>query len=115
MEESVNQKKASSKESNLSIFSSGSNSEPRRKFLWRRRNYYSLLNLRTIYDDNGFETKKLVKIELGEDAILNNPVDSGSPISFLKKNVVYEIKLRDPQLKFLPVDKKEPCSSLRLH
>ena len=50
---------------------------------------YSLLNIRTIYDTNGMETKKLVNIGLGDDAIvyLIIPVDSASPVSFLKQNV----------------------------
>ena len=50
---------------------------------------YSVLNIRTIYDDNGLETKKLVNIGSGEDAIVNMniPVDSASPVSFLKMNV----------------------------
>ena len=69
---------------------------------------YSVLNIRTIYDTNGLETKKLVNIGLGDDAIvnLNIPVDSASPVSFLKKNVLHELKLRNPQLKIHPVEKK---------
>ena len=68
----------------------------------------SVLNIRTIYDDNGIETKKLVIIGLCEDAILNMniPVDSASPVSLLKQNALHELKLRVPQLKILPVDKK---------
>ena len=31
-------------------------------------------------------------------------VDSGSPVSFLKKNIIHELKQRDPYLKILPVD-----------
>ena len=69
---------------------------------------YSVLNIRTIYDTNGLETKKLVNIGLGDDAIvnLNIPVDSASPVSLLKQNVLHELKLRNPQLKIHPVDKK---------
>ena len=69
---------------------------------------YSVLNIRTIYDTNGLETKKLVNIGLGDDAIvyLNIPVDSASPVSFLKQNVLHELKLRNPQLKIQTVDKK---------
>ena len=69
---------------------------------------YSVLNIRTIYDTNGLETKKLVNIGLGDDAIvnLNVPVDSASPVSFLKQNVLHELKLRNPQLKIQPVEKK---------
>ena len=69
---------------------------------------YSVLNIRTIYDTNGLETKKVVNIGLGDDAIvnLNIPVDSASPVSFLKQNVLHELKLRNPQLKIHPVEKK---------
>ena len=54
------------------------------------------------------ETKKLVNIGLGDDEIvnLNIPVDSASPVSFLKQNVLDELKLRNPQLKIHPVEKK---------
>ena len=69
---------------------------------------YSVPNIRTIYDTNGLETKKLVNIGLEDDAIvnLNIPVDSASPVSFLKQNVLHELKLRNPQLKIHPVEKK---------
>ena len=69
---------------------------------------YSVLNIQTIYDDNCLETKKLVKIGFGEDASVNMniPVDSASPVSFLKVNVFHQLKLRDPQLKTLPVNNK---------
>ena len=69
---------------------------------------YSVLNIRTIYDTNGMEAKKLVNIGLGDDAIinLNIPVDSASPVTFLKQNVLHELKLRNPRLKIHPVDKK---------
>ena len=54
------------------------------------------------------ETKKLVNIGLGDNAIvnLNIPVDSASPVSFLKQKVLHKMKLRNPQLKIHPVDKK---------
>ena len=69
---------------------------------------YSVLNIRTIYDTNGLETKKLVNIGLGEDAIvnLNILVDSASSVSFLRQNVLDELKLRNPQLKIHQADKK---------
>ena len=43
---------------------------------------------------------------LGEDAIvkMNIAVDSASPVSFLKQNVLHELKLRN--LKILPIEKK---------
>ena len=68
----------------------------------------SVLNIRTIYDDNGLETKKFVNIGIGEDAIVNMniPVDSASPVSFLKQNVLLDLKLRDPKLKIQPIDTK---------
>ena len=39
-------------------------------------------------------------------------VDSGSPVSFLKNNIIHELKQRDPYLKILPVDQatKDVCS-----
>ena len=69
---------------------------------------YSVLNIRTIYYTNGLKTKKLVNIGLGDDAIvkLNIPINSASPVSFLKQKVLHELKLRNPQLKIHPVDKK---------
>ena len=69
---------------------------------------YSVLNIKTIYDTDGLETKKLVNIGLGEDAIvnLNIPVDLASTVNFLKQNVLHELKLRNPRLKIHPVDKK---------
>ena len=69
---------------------------------------YSVLNIRTIYNTNGLETKKLVNIGLGEDAIvsLNILVVSASSVSFLRPNVLHELKLRNPQLKMVQVDKK---------
>ena len=59
---------------------------------------YSVLNIRTIYDTNDVETKKLFNIGRGDDAIvnLNIPVDSASPVSFLKQNNLYELKLKNP-------------------
>ena len=37
---------------------------------------------------------------------INIPVDSASPVSFLKQNFLHKIKLRYPNLKFYPVDKR---------
>ena len=69
---------------------------------------YSVLNIRTIYDTNGMETKKLVNIGLGDNAIvnLNIPVHLASSVSFLKQNVRHELKLRNSYLKIHSVDKK---------
>ena len=68
---------------------------------------YSVLNVTTIFDNDGKELKKLLNIGLGKEnqVILNIQVDSASPVSFLKKNVLHELKLRDPYLKIYPVDK----------
>ena len=69
---------------------------------------YSLLNIRTIHDQNSLETKKLVNIGLGEASIVNMniPAGSASPLSFLKQKVLHELKRREPQLNILPVDTK---------
>ena len=41
---------------------------------------------------------------------MNIAVDSASPVSFLKQNVLHELKLRYPNLKNYPVEKKlETC------
>ena len=68
---------------------------------------YSVLNVTTIFDNDGKELKKLLNIGLGKEnqVIFNIQVDSASPVSFLKKNVLHELKLRDPYLKTYPVDK----------
>ena len=48
-----------------------------------------------------------MNIGLGKEnqVILKIQVDSASPVSFLKKNVLHELKLRDHYLKIYPVDK----------
>ena len=68
---------------------------------------YSVLNVTTIFDNDGKELKKLLIIGLGKEnqVVLNMQVDSASPVIFLKKNVLHELKLRDPYLKIHPVDK----------
>ena len=45
---------------------------------------------------------------MGDDAIvnLNIPVDSTSPVSYLKQNVLRKLNLRNPHLKTHPVEKK---------
>ena len=61
----------------------------------------------TLCDDNlGKELKKLLNIGLGKQnqVILNIQVDSASPVSFLKQNILHELKLRDPYVKIYPVD-----------
>ena len=72
------------------------------------KNYdYSVLTITTIFDDNGKELKKLLKIGLEKEnqVILNIQVDSNSPVSFLKTKILNELKLRNPHLKIYPVDK----------
>ena len=73
----------------------------------RENDDYSVLNVTTVFDDDGKELEKLLNIGLGKEnqVILNIQVDSASPISHLKKNVLHELKLRDPYLKIHPVDK----------
>ena len=69
---------------------------------------FSVLSVRTIYDKNGLETKKLLNLGIGWDMIVNMniPVDSASPVSFLIQNVLHEIKLRYPNLKIYQVEKR---------
>ena len=70
--------------------------------------YYSVLNIRATYDDIGLESKSFLNNGLGEYAIVNKNIslDSASPVSSLKQNVLHKLKMRDPQLKIHPVDKK---------
>ena len=72
--------------------------------------YYSVLSLsvRTIYDQNGLETKKLLITGLGWERIIhmNILVDSANPVSFLKQNVWYELKLRYTNIKIQAVNKR---------
>ena len=69
---------------------------------------FSVLSVRTIYDENQLETKKLLNIGLGWEIIVNMNivVNSASPVSFLKQNVLHELKLRYPNLKISPVEKR---------
>ena len=69
---------------------------------------FALLSLRTLYDQNGLETKRTLIIRLGSEMIvsMNITVDSASPVSFLKQNVIHELKLRCPNLKNHPVNKR---------
>ena len=69
---------------------------------------FSVLSVRTIYDKNGLETKKLLNLGIGWVMIVNMniPVDSASPVSFLKQNVLHEIKLRYPNLKIHALEKR---------
>ena len=69
---------------------------------------HSVLNKRFISDDFGLEAKATRKnwMRRGRNCNMNIAVDLASPVSFLKQNVLHELKLRDPQLKILPLDKK---------
>ena len=69
---------------------------------------FSVLSVRTIYDKNGLETKKLLNVGIGWDMIVNMniPVDSANPVSFLKQTVVHQIKFRYLNLKINPVEKR---------
>ena len=68
---------------------------------------YSVINATTIFGEDGKELKKLLNIGLGKEnqVILYIQVDSARPVSFLKKKVLHELKLRDPYLKIYPMDK----------
>ena len=67
----------------------------------------TVLNVTTNFDNDGKELKNLLNIGLGKEnqVNLNIKVDSASPVSFLKKNVLHELILRDSYLKTYPVDK----------
>ena len=54
----------------------------------------SVLNVTTIYDDQGKELKKPLNIGQGSknQVVLKIQVDSASPVSFLKQNVLHELK-----------------------
>ena len=68
---------------------------------------YSVLKFTTIFDNDSKELKKLLNIGLGKEnqVTLKIQVNSTSPVSFLKKNVLHELKLRDLYVKIYPVDK----------
>ena len=64
--------------------------------------------LRTVVNHEGLELKKTLKVSLGNF----NPycteiqIDSASPVvSFMKKDLLHELKIRDRFLKLEPVDK----------
>ena len=63
---------------------------------------FVVLSLRTLYDQNGLETKRTLNIGLGSEMI----VIMNIPVSFLKQNVLHELKLRCPNLKNHPVNKR---------
>ena len=69
---------------------------------------FSVLGVGTIYDKNGLETKKKLNLAFGWELIVNMniPVDSASPVSFLKQNVLHELELRYLNLKTYPVEKR---------
>ena len=69
---------------------------------------FAVLSLRTLYDQNGLETKRTPNIGLGSEmiVIMNIHVDSASPVSLLKQNMIHELKLRCPSLKNHPVNKR---------
>ena len=71
---------------------------------WQKK----VLSVKTTYDENGLETKKLLNIGLGWEMIVNMniPVYSASPVSFIKQNILHELKLRCSNLNFYPVERK---------
>ena len=62
--------------------------------------------MRTVFNHEGLELKKTLKVSLGNF----NPycteiqIDSASPVSFMKKDLILELKIRDRFLKLEPVD-----------
>ena len=62
--------------------------------------------VRTVFNHEGLELKKTLKVSLGNF----NPyctevqIDSASPVSFMKKDLLNELKIRDRFLKLDPVD-----------
>ena len=62
--------------------------------------------MRTVFNHEGLELKKTLKVSLGNF----NPycteiqIDSASPVSFMKKGLLHELKIRDRFLKLEPVD-----------
>ena len=64
---------------------------------------YSVLNVTTIFDSNARKLKKLLNFGLGKENLvqLNIKFDSASPISFFKKNVYHELKIRDMRRKII--------------
>ena len=68
---------------------------------------FLVLSVRTIYDENRLETKKLLNIKLGWVFFVKLiiPVNFASPVSFIKQNVFHEHELRYPSLKINPVEK----------
>ena len=62
--------------------------------------------VRTVFNHEGLELKKTLKVALGKF----NPyyteiqIDSASPVSFMKKDLLHELKIRDRFVKLEPVD-----------
>ena len=62
--------------------------------------------VRTVFNHEGLELKKTFKVSLGSF----NPycteiqIDSASPVSFMKKDLLHELKVRDRFLKLEPVN-----------
>ena len=56
---------------------------------------YSLLSVKTIYDENELGTKNFLNIRLGwhMTVSLKNLVDSARPVRFINQNVLHELKL----------------------
>ena len=63
--------------------------------------------VRTVFNHEGLELQKTLMVSLGNF----NPycteiqIDSASPVSFMKKDLLHELKIRDRFLKLEPVDK----------
>ena len=66
---------------------------------------FSVFSVKTIFDENGLETKKLLHIKLGWEMIvnMNNSVDLAITVSFIRQIVLHDLKLRYTYLKKYPV------------
>ena len=70
---------------------------------------FLVLRVRTVFDKNGLESKKILNIGMGWEMIVNMniSVDSVRPVKFIKENVFHELKIRYLKLKKnYPLEKK---------
>ena len=56
--------------------------------------------VRTVFNHEGLELKKTLKVSYCTEI----QIDSASPVSFMKKDLLHELKIRDRFLKLVPVD-----------
>ena len=62
--------------------------------------------MRTVFNHEGLELKKTLMVSLGNNNPYNTEIqiDSASPVSFMKKDLLHELKTRDTFLKIEAVD-----------